>query len=579
MSERGTPVAGRHSRLLRRTVFVSVLTFASRILGFVREVISAAIFGDKAGIFDAFITAWRIPNLFRRFLGEGALSTALVTRLTEVDHSEGLEAGRRLFWDTLRLVAGILALLSGAVMLLAHLAPDLAPDALLAGVLGKDHGAVLELTVRLMPFVILICLSAILGGALNVRDHFLAPLLAPVLLNAGWILALVLIGMHFGWVSPFEAVTDSSAAPASPAALPPAELARQLDMTRALAWGVLASGVLQLVCQVPALFRTGFLGGQAAPDETPSTASSRSGAWSVLKVSAPLAFGAAIYQVNVMVDGFMAEALLPDGGPTAHYYANRVQQFPFALIALAATSSVFPRLKVLGHERDLSGLRYLHDRTQLAVAFLALPAAVGLLMLARPITSLLFEHGAYGPDGVARVSAALAMLALALLPAGCVSLVTRAYYAIDDFRTPVVVSSLLLFVNIGLNLALVRWVGMDVEGLALATAITSWLNLAFLLPPLLRRLPRAKLPADEQVSIGRRLVPMVLAALFAGGAAWGAREVVWGLAEGLGRNLGGSLALGAGGLAGVLGYFAAVAALGVPEWRELRSKLAARRGA
>ena len=199
MSERGTPVAGRHRRLLRRTLLVSVLTFASRILGFVREVISAALFGDKAGIFDAFITAWRIPNLFRRFLGEGALSTALVTRLTVVDHGEGLEAGRRLFWETLRLVSGILALLSGAVMLLAHFAPELAPDALLEGVLGKDHGAVLELTVRLMPFVILICLSAILGGALNVRDHFLLPLLAPVLLNAGWILALVLIGMHFGW--------------------------------------------------------------------------------------------------------------------------------------------------------------------------------------------------------------------------------------------------------------------------------------------------------------------------------------------------------------------------------------------
>ena len=248
-----------------------------------------------------------------------------------------------------------------------------------------------------------------------------------------------------------------------------------------------------------------------------------------------------------------------------------------ALIALAATSSVFPRLKVLGHERDLTGLRYLHDRTQLAVAFLALPAAVGLLVLARPITSLLFEHGAYGPDGVARVSAALAMLALALLPAGCVSLVTRAYYAIDDFRTPVVVSSLLLFVNIGLNLALVRGVGMDVEGLALATAITSWLNLAFLLPPLLRRLPKGTEETAEHVSIGRRLAPMALAALLAGGAAWGARELVWSLAEGLGRNLGGSLALAAGAVAGVGGYFAAVAALGVPEWRELRAKLAARR--
>lgn len=593
-SRRGpAPVGGRHKRLLRRTVLVSALTLVSRILGFVREVVSAALFGDKAGVFDAFLTAWRVPNLFRRFLGEGALSTALVTRLTEADHDAGLEAGRRLFWETVRLVAGILALLCAGVMVLAWQLPAVVEVASLEALLGKDHGAVLELTVRVMPFVVLICLSAILGGALQVRDHFLSPLLAPVVLNAGWILALVVVGVRHGWVSPFELP-----APGDPAALPPDEVARQLRMTRDLAWGVLVAGALQLVAQVPALFGTGFLGRRpvaqdgaresedAAGQAGSSATQARAGAWSVLRTSAPLALGAAVYQVNVMVDGFMAEALLADGGPTAHYYANRVQQFPFALIALAATASVFPRLKVLGHQGDHAGLRGLHDRTQYAVAFLALPASVGLFVLAEPITRLLFEHGAYGAEGVGRVSAALAMLALALLPAGCVSLVTRAYYALDDFRTPVLVSSALLVVNVILNLALVRGLGMDVDGLALATALTSWGNLAILLPLLVRRLP-ARAEGGAEAAVGgdgtgprrgalARLAPMALASALAGGAAWGTWTLAAQATAGLGKNLGGAVALGLATVAGIGGYLLLAALLGVPEWRALAARLGRR---
>lgn len=533
------------------------MTLFSRILGFVREVISAALFGDKAGIFDAFITAWRIPNLFRRFLGEGALSTALVTRLTEADHSEGVEAGRALFLSTVRLVAGILAVLAASCMLLAHFLPDLVSHALLIDVLGKDWNPVLELTVRVMPFVVLVCLAALFAGALQVRDRFFATMLAPVFFNAGWILALVVIGMHFGWTSPFQAAPGQ-------AALPAPEFARQLEMTRWLAWGVLAAGVLQLACQVPALFAAGFFGGgKAAPD--------RAGAWRVFRTSAPLAFGAAIYQINVMVDGFMAEGLLPDGGPTAHYYANRVQQFPFALIALAAMSSIFPKLKVHGHKGEWRELTRLHDRAQFGVAFLALPASVGLFLFARPISALLFEHGAFGPEGTARVSAALSMLALALLPAGAVSLVTRAFYALDDFRTPVIVSAVLLVMNIGLNVAFVVGVGMDVEGLALATAITSWLNLVVLLPVLRRRLGRAAEATGGGLEPARgvsSLVLMLVASLAAGALA---------RLAGMATSGAGELAsLGAAALVGAGSYFALAAALRLPEWLALRERLGTR---
>ena len=264
----------------------------------------------------------------------------------------------------------------------------------------------------------------------------------------------------------------------------------------------------------------------------------------VLRRAAPLAFGAAVYQINVMVDGFMAEGLLEDGGPTLHYYANRVQQFPLALVAIAATSAVFPALQAYGQKGDLLSLRRLHDQTQRAVAFLAVPAAVGLAILAQPILSVTFEHGAFGPEGVARASGALGWLALAVLPAGATGLVARAFYSIGDFRTPVWISAFALLLNIGLNtLFLVGW-GMDVDGLALATAITSWLGLAVMLPIFYSRQGMPRGPGGTLDSMART----VLAAAASGAAAYWVHRYasesfspLWALLLAMGSGLGAHL--------------------------------------
>lgn len=168
-------IVDRHKGLVGRTALVSGLTLLSRILGFVREVLSAALFGDKSAIWDAFVTAWRVPNLFRRFFGEGAISTSLQAALTEADGDGGNEAGRRLFLRTGRTM--VLLLLS--VSLLAMLGAYIVPDAFL----GSDPAPVRELIVRLLPFVVLICLAALCAGALNVRGHFATPSLAPALMN------------------------------------------------------------------------------------------------------------------------------------------------------------------------------------------------------------------------------------------------------------------------------------------------------------------------------------------------------------------------------------------------------------
>ncbi len=554
---RGDEIVDRHEgRLVVRTFLVSLLTLASRLLGFVREVLSAALFGDQSAIYDAFVTAWRMPNLFRRFFGEGAISTSLQTAITEADGDAGNEAGRRLFLSTMKLMSAILVAVSALSMLAFWFLPDAMP---VTGWrwLGADPEPVRELVVRLMPFVLLICVAALCAGALQVRGHFSTPNVAPALMNVVWIGALVYVGYVFVW---------------GDAEVPAGEARKgyQLDMARTLAWGVLLAGAVQLLVQVPALVKNGLLFGTGEP-----AGESRGGAWGVLATSLPLALGAAVYQINVMVDGFMAEGLLRDGGPSAHYLANRVQQFPLALIALAATSAVFPSLKALGHRGRLDELRALHDKTQLAVCFLALPASVGLFVLAHPIAAVLFEHGAYEADGVARIAAALRMLALALLPAGAVGLVSRTYYALGDFKTPVRASVAMLVCNVALNAAFVVGLGMDVEGLALATAATAWLHLAWLVPGFRTKLA---LPAAEPRAL-RRAVPMALAAAASGAAALGGHRLVaraLGLAADEASRSVSALALG--GAVGVLGYLALAQVLGIPEWIDFRARLAGRRG-
>jgi putative peptidoglycan lipid II flippase len=542
---------------VHRTVLVSALTLLSRVLGYARESIMAALFGDHSTITDAFTTAWRIPNLFRRLLGEGAISTSLQTSLTEVDHDRGLAAGRALFQRTVHITSWILLGVCVALMAGAALMPDAAP---LLGWrwLGSDPEPVRELTIRLLPYVIFVCLSALASGALQVRGEFKVSSLAPAVLNIVWIAVLgVLIRQH-GWPSAVDPLTEKH---------------EQLEMARVLCWGVIFAGAVQLLVQVPALRAHGFLGrvrssaggAQTADSPVPFDASAQ--AWTVLKTSAPLALGAAVYQVNVMIDGLMAYSMLKTGGATAYHFATRVQQFPVALIATAATAAVFPSLKAFGHLGRKQELRGLHDRTQLAVCFLSLPACVGLIALSHPICGLLFQHGQYGATGVARTSWALSMLALAILPAGAVTLVSRAYYALGDFKTPVRISIAMIACNVALNVLFVRFLAMDAGGFALATSLTSWFNLLLLWPGLERKLD---LPAPASGFFGR-IARMLFAALLSGAGALLAQRAIAGAGAPGGLRAG--IAVGVGMAVAVALYGALSALLGVEEWRAFLARL------
>ncbi len=419
--------------------------------------ITASLFGDKSGIYDAFITAWRIPNLFRKLLGEGALSVALQEGITKADSEEGLSAGAALFQATTRLVFAILLLVCGLGMVIAWCLPNTMPFTG-AEWLGGDPDAIRELVVQLMPYVVLVCMTALAAGALNIRGRYATSSWSPVVFNLGWVAALVVVGLTWGWEMEGE----------RPAA-------EEMAMVRALGWGVLAAGFFQLALQFPALKSSGLLLRSATDHKR------RGQAKKVLRSALPLAVGAAVYQLNVLIDGWMAEGMLSDGGPTLYYYANRLQQLPMALISISATTAAFPALLALGQSGDLKGLRELHDKTQRGVLFLLLPAAVGLYVLAGPQISALLERGEFGPEGVTRATPALQYLTLALLPAGAGLLATRVYISMGDKRTPVIFSVVSLALNTGLNVFFLSVWGWDIEGLALGTAISSWFHLALLL--------------------------------------------------------------------------------------------------
>jgi putative peptidoglycan lipid II flippase len=547
-------IVARHTRLVRRTALVSVLTLASRLLGFLREALTAMLFGGKSPILDAFLTAWRIPNLFRRLLGEGALSTSLQTAITEEDARGGNRAGSALFQRVVWLTLWILLVVCAGVMLAIQVVPEQIGGFRPLGEPATAQ-AIRELTVRLMPFVVLVCLAALAGGALNVRGHYSLPTLAPVAMNVVWIATLLWIGWAFGWGQRGETGFDPE---------------RHFAMARALSWGVLLSGLAQLAVQIPPLVREGLIG---RIDRGVRQGVRSAGA--VLRTAAPLAVGAAVYQINVMIDGFMAVGLLSEGGPTALYFANRIQQFPLALVATAATASVFPSLKALGHLGRRDELRVLHDRTQHAIAFLALPAGAGLLALSGPIASACLEYGAFEADDSARVGRAMAVLALALLPAGAVGLVSRVYYALGDFRTPVIASVWILIANSLLNVLFVVGLGLDVEGIALGTAAATWLHLAILLPALGRRygLPRSGVTRMAE------LASMLFAALLSAVVAWGlAHWLLATLPSDWRPGPRSALAIGPAIVAAGLVYLACVRLLGVSEWRLFEARVRARFG-
>lgn len=437
------PAPKRAFSLGRASGIIAIGTLLSRVLGFLRDAVCAAVFGmgDAMGAFNL---AWIVPNLFRRFFGEGALAAAFIPRAARA-HEHAGRAGLR---DLLSVVHGTLLLVLGLIAILGMILCSVIPPQWLSRLLDEEQASLfLGLTTTLFPYVLLVCSLALWMGALNSVHHFLAPAMAPAILNTVWILGALAVAW---W------------APAS---------WNELDRVASLAWIILLGGVCQVLVQVVVLRREGLL---ALPVPRPRDPEVRRIGRDML----PVVGGLAVVQFNLILDQVMAIGFVSTNANNYTYFANRLMQFPLGVIGIAVATAVFPSLARHGERGDRKALEREGQSAFQFVAFLAIPAACGLFFLAEPVVRVLFDRGKVIEADVIETAATLRGYAIGI-PAFCiVHLLTRTYYALGEHRRPMRIVARLVFVNLALNFAFVFPLG--VQGLALSTSVTALANATWL---------------------------------------------------------------------------------------------------
>jgi len=444
----------------------SLGTLVSRLLGLLRDVATAALLGmSGGGVMDAFVVAFRIPNLFRRLFGEGALAASYLPVL-----SARLEHDRTAAWQLASVAMTWLAVLLTALVVLGE-----ALCALIWSIWGglPGVGLLLGLTAVMLPYLLFVCLAAQLAATLHAARHFSTPALVPAVLNVCW-----LAGAWF--VAPWFAPDRQAQA-------------------YVLGVAILVAGALQVAVQLPALRSRGFRYDY-------QWQASRADVAEIVRAMGPMIVGLAVTQINTLADSLIAWGLaVPAAGPrqiawlggveypmrqgaaAAIYYGERLYQFPLGLIGLAVATAIFPLLSrhaARGDQRRLGADMTLGLRL---VVLLAVPAGVGLMILAEPLARLLFERGRFTAHDAARAARMIATYASGVWAYCALPVLVRGFYARGDRMTPVRVGLAVVGVNLALNLLLI-W-PLAESGLALATSLTAGLQTVILGGRFSRRCP------------------------------------------------------------------------------------------
>ncbi len=501
-------------------------TMASRILGFARDMLIASRLG-AGPVADAFFVALKLPNLFRRLFGEGAFNAAFVPAFAGTYAVEGARQARELANS----LAGLMTIWLSSLVILGIVFMPQVLFVLAPGFVGETvrFPLAVELTRITFPYLLFICLAALVSGVLNGMDRFAAAAAAPVLFNVIAMAALLGLTPHV----------------ATPG--------------HALAWGVLASGVAQLALVLVAARSAGMAINPASrPRLTPAVRG-------VLRRMLPGLVGAGVTQLNLAIDIVIA-SLLPAGAVSFLYYADRVAQLPLGVIGVAVGTALLPLLsRQLRSGQPLSAHRSQNRAIELSLAF-ALPAAFAMAVIAMPIVSALFERGAFGEAAASATAAALVAYAVGLPAFVLVKTLTPGFFARGDTATPVKVGFAIVALNLVLNLALTPFLAH--VGIALATSLAAWVNVAVLGWLLLRR---RGLVLDRRL---RRAVPRLFLAAGVMAAMLAVLELaLFPVSGGWARLLAVGLLIGAG----MLTYFGAAQLLGGLDLREAMRMLRRRR--
>jgi putative peptidoglycan lipid II flippase len=509
--------------LIRSALTVGSYTLASRVLGFLRDILTAAILG-AGPVADAFFVAQRLPNLFRSLFAEGAFGVAFVPLASGALADGGREAARRFAEEAFAvlLAALIVFVALGEIFMPAVMrvmAPGFAAD--------PDKFALVVALARItFPYLLFISLTALEAGLLNAVDRFAAPAATPILLNL-FLIAALLTMARFGW-------RDG----------------------RLLAWALTTAGVAQFLWLMLGCARAGVALRLRPPRLSPRIRET-------LRIMGPGVLGAGVTQLNLLVSTALA-SLLPSGSVSYLYYADRLNQLPLGVVGVAIGTAILPPLSRQVRGGDAAGAAATQNRGVELALLLTLPAAAGLIVLARPILAVLFQRGAFGPATTAATAAALAAYAAGLPAFVLVKVLAPGFFARRNTKTPVKVAVAAVALNFVLTVVLMRFLAH--VGVAIALSASGWMQ-ALALYALLAR--------DGDFRLDRRArnrIPRIAA------AALGMAAILIGLRYLLAPALAGALALRLAALAGLIAAglvaFAVLAlALGAVGWQELRGRL------
>ena len=441
------------SGVVRSARTVSLAVLGSRVLGLVREMVLAALFGSHKE-FDAFLTAFRIPNLLRDLFAEGALSAAFVTTFSQKVETEGDKSA----WRLANLVLNALLVLLSLITLLGILAAPVLVHAIAPGfaaVPGK-----IELTVRLtrvmFPFLILVALAALAMGMLNAKRIFGIPASASMMFNVGSIVG----GVAFAyWLDPHF----------GPRAMV------------GISIGTLIGGAAQLLIQVPSLRRIGY---RYEPLLNWRDKDFRH----IVCLLGPSVIGTAAVQMNIFINNWFASSW--DGGVSWLNCAFRLMQFPIGVFGVAIATATLPTLSTQAARGELDKVRETLARSIRLAVFLSLPSACGLAVLAGPIIGVIYQHGKFDAAATAQTAHCLQAFALGLAGYAALKVLAPAFYAFGDSRTPARVAIYSMIFNAGLCYLFAWKLNFGAAGLALATALVALINFAQLLYHMRKRLGR-----------------------------------------------------------------------------------------
>lgn len=430
-------------QLYKSTAIVGGMSMISRIMGFVRDMLFANIFGVTAAT-DAFFVAFKIPNFLRRLFAEGAFAHAFVPVLSDYNEKGSREALKLFIAKT----AGTLALIQIAMTIVGIAAAPILIMLFAPGFLWE--GGQFDLAVQMLritfPYLLFISLTAFAGAILNAHGKFAIPAITPVFLNFAMIIAAV-------WISPLME-----------------------EPIVALAWGVFAAGTVQLLFQIPALLRLGLM-------PKPRWGLGDPGVKRIMRLMLPAIFGVSVVQINLLVDTLFA-SFLTSGSVSWLYYSDRLVEFPLGIFGVAISTVILPHLSKSHAADDTASFSQSLDWGLKLVLLIGLPATLGLALLAEPLLSTLFQYHEFGADDVHMAGKSLAAFSLGLLAFILIKVLVPGFTSRQDTKTPVRFGIYSMIGNLLLNAALIG--PMAHAGPALATTLAAYLNTVLLLRALVR---------------------------------------------------------------------------------------------